>query len=136
MSKRCRRCGTPVPDNSITCPKCYREVPRAPPEPKESGSRDPRIALLLAILPGVFGLWGLGHIYMGLTERGLYLLATGVVLTSILIALAYGWFLIITIICLVMLSIVWLAAFAMQALEIWMLINLGTIQWSSGMRFR
>ncbi len=137
MSKRCRRCGSQVPENSITCPKCYREMPRVPPAAKkEASARDPRIGLLLAIFPGVIGLWGLGHIYMGLTERGLYLMLTGILLTSILVALAYGWFLIVTIICLVMFSIIWLAAFAIQALEIWMLANMGAIEWSSGMRFR
>ncbi len=137
MTKRCRHCMSPVPENSITCPKCYREIPRAPPvAKKEAPVRNPKIGLILALFPGIIGLWGVGHIYMGFTERGLYLMATGILLTSILVALAYGWFLILTIVCLVMMSIVWLGAFAMQALEMWMLANLGTIEWSSGIRFR
>ncbi len=137
MTKRCRHCMSPVPDNSITCPKCYREIPRAPPAAKKDAPvRDPKIGMILALFPGIIGLWGVGHIYMGLTERGIYLMAIGLLLTSIMVALAYGWFLILTIVCLVMMSIIWLAGFAMQALEMWMLANLGTIEWSSGIRFR
>lgn len=131
--RRCRGCGAQVPVNSLTCPKCYREMPR---EVGDAPERDPRIALLLALIPGIIGLWGLGHIYMGLTERGLSFLGAGIVLTTTLVALAYGWFLIITIVCLVMASIIWLGLFILQAFEAWMLSNTGTVDWSSGFRFR
>ena len=87
--------------------------------------------MALALLPGLIGIWGLGHIYMGLTERGLSFLGAGILLTLTLLALAYGWFLIFTIVCLVMFSLIWLGVFALQAFEAWMLVNSGIIDWSS-----
>ncbi len=125
MSRRCRSCGATVPPNSINCPACYKEMPReepAPPRPK-----DPRAALVLALVPAALGLWGLGHLYMGITDRGLYYLGTGIALSAALLALAYGWFLVITIVCLVFVAIVWLGLFALQALEVWVITQGGQV---------
>lgn len=70
--RRCPYCGELVPSTSITCPKCYRKIPSEPePVRRESDSRkseggrryNPRIAMLLSLIPGLFGLLGLGLIY-------------------------------------------------------------------------
>ena len=70
--RRCPYCGELVPSTSITCPKCYKKIP-AEPEPvrresdrpkNESGRRYNRtVAILLSLIPGLFGLLGLGLIY-------------------------------------------------------------------------
>jgi TM2 domain-containing membrane protein YozV len=52
-------------------------------------SKNPGVAALLAILVGLFGLWGIGHVYLGRIRRGLLLLALGIVLN----ALSVGGFL-------------------------------------------
>ena len=70
--RRCPYCRELVPSTSITCPKCYKKIP-AEPEPvsresdrpkNESGRRYNRtVAILLSLIPGLFGLLGLGLIY-------------------------------------------------------------------------
>lgn len=70
--RRCPYCGELVPSTSITCPKCYKKIP-AEPEPvrresdrpkNESGRRYNRtVAILLSLIPGLFGFLGLGLIY-------------------------------------------------------------------------
>jgi len=68
MTRYCPKCGEPVPSNCITCPKCYTKIPSEPvasekvndqgPKPKSQSTR-----ILLTIIPGFFGLLGLGMIY-------------------------------------------------------------------------
>ncbi len=125
MSRRCRHCGADLPPDSINCPSCYQEAPRV--ESSAPRPKDPRVALALALLPALLGLWGLGHVYMGFKERGLYYLGIGIALTVALFALAYGWFLVITIVCLVFVAIVWLGLFALQAFEVWILTQGGQL---------
>ncbi len=48
----------------------YRQLPR----------KDPGIAAALAIIGGLFGLPGIGHIYVGRIGRGLLILFSGVIL--------------------------------------------------------
>ncbi|MDD1767829.1 MAG: zinc-ribbon domain-containing protein [Methanomassiliicoccales archaeon] len=78
----CDQCGS-----SLTGPSMARKVRadslspkrlQAPP-PRVSHS-DPRIAAILALGPGFFGLMGLGHIYLNRLAKGLVILAVGVVL--------------------------------------------------------
>lgn len=89
--RRCPFCNELVPSTSITCPKCYRKIPMQEPEPvKEAKTyggdgrkRDPRniIALVLAIVPALFGFLGLGLIYKYRgTGIGKYFLIGGLVL--------------------------------------------------------
>lgn len=75
--RRCPYCGELVPSNSITCPKCFKKIPVEPEavrreERRREDSQRPgiggrqynrTIALVLAIIPGLFGLLGLGLIY-------------------------------------------------------------------------
>lgn len=79
--RRCPYCGELVPSNSVTCPKCYKKIPTEP-EPvrrerrsSEGGGRTPNrtVALLLAIIPGFFGLLGLGLIYRNPRQKRGYL---------------------------------------------------------------
>ena len=80
--RRCPYCGELVPSTSITCPKCYKKIP-AEPEPvrresdrpkNESGRRYNRtVATLLSLIPGLFGLLGLGLIYRNPRQKRGYI---------------------------------------------------------------
>lgn len=72
--RRCPYCGELVPSNSITCPKCFKKIPSEPePVREERQERKPKnengrrysrkVALLLSLIPGLFGFLGLGLIY-------------------------------------------------------------------------
>ena len=89
----CPYCGELVPSTSLTCPKCYKKIPVVDPTPRssgESGGSSPKgsgsgdkngiIALLLALVPGLFGVLGLGILYKNHSSRGaLALLVIGIV---------------------------------------------------------
>ncbi len=83
--KYCPYCGELVPSNSLTCPKCYKKIPLEP-EPRSTGGDNGSsggsrtgsgsgggtsdgIALLLAIIPGLFGILGLGILYKNRSAR-------------------------------------------------------------------
>ncbi len=101
--RRCPNCGEIVPSLSVTCPKCYSSVPRTDdvPDMKSSKSRERKevapggksvlVATLLAAIPGIFGLQGLGRIYLDYrSEKGWFFLVFGGVLFA-LIHLCIGW---------------------------------------------
>lgn len=73
MQRTCPNCGEYVQSDNLTCPKCFKEIPRDPPR-ETSGSvrvnskrnvkdKNSNIAAFLAILPPFIGLLGLGMIY-------------------------------------------------------------------------
>jgi hypothetical protein len=80
--RRCPHCGEYLQSNSLTCPRCFKEIPRVPnaaspervniDEKKKSG-KVPGAALLLAVIPPFFGLLGLGLIYLHPKDRKGYL---------------------------------------------------------------
>ena len=88
MTRYCPKCGEPVPPNSLTCPKCYAKIP-AEPVKKESRSQDSggpgrsnngRVRMALAIIPGFFGILGLGQIYRNYRQlKGYIFLVLGLV---------------------------------------------------------
>lgn len=85
----CPFCGELVPSTSVTCPKCYRKIPAEPVSEKSGRSRRERadtpvgekpsrsynknIAIILAIVPGLFGFLGLGQIYRDYRRSGGYI---------------------------------------------------------------
>jgi len=97
--KKCPHCGEYVQSSSLTCPRCFREVPREPPavrrEHTDGGKRErsgkvPVAALLLAVIPPLVGLLGLGLIYLRPKDReGYWFLAGGLVLFLPFLALFF-----------------------------------------------
>ena len=90
MSRKCPYCGEEVPTFSVTCPKCYNEIPREEEKAQQSrgysvpNDRVPAtrtysktLILILAIVPALFGIMGLGQIYQGRTEKGVKFLIVG-----------------------------------------------------------
>jgi len=100
MSQRkCPHCGEFVQKNSITCQKCFREIPREEPktpeyvikeDKKERPGKPPAAAVLLALIPPFIGLLGLGMIYMDHKDRkGYWFLLIGLLLFLPLMALIF-----------------------------------------------
>jgi len=97
--KKCPHCGEYVHNNSINCPKCFKEIPRnrsITPEyvikedKKERQRKAPAAAVLLALIPPFFGLLGLGIIFMDHKDRkGYWFLLIGLVLFLPLTALFF-----------------------------------------------
>ena len=86
MTRYCPNCGEAVPSNCLTCPKCYAKIPAEPvknerrQEEQRTGSngKNQSIRRILAIVPGFFGILGLGHIYMDYRQsRGYMFLLIG-----------------------------------------------------------
>jgi hypothetical protein len=88
--KRCPYCGEYVQTNSLTCPKCFKEIPREPEDKAEyvileddnrRTNKVPSVSVLLAIIPPFFGLLGLGIIYLDhKNSKGYWMLVAGLIL--------------------------------------------------------
>ena len=98
--RRCPYCGELVPSNSITCPKCYRKIP-VEPEPVREEKRRPKneqgrtynrkLALALTLIPGLFGILGLGLIYRNPRQkRGYVALLFGALFFILAVFLTVG----------------------------------------------
>ena len=90
MSRKCPYCGEEVPTFSITCPKCYRDIPMEEKRSERSSGHtvpDDRapatvrysktLILFLSIVPALFGIMGIGQIYQGKGEKGVKFLIVG-----------------------------------------------------------
>jgi hypothetical protein len=92
----CPNCGREVRPEAAFCPSCGYNLKSAAlvPPPAASAAKpstplkhkSPGIAAVLALVPGLFGLMGIGHIYVGRVKRGISLLVVGIILA----ALSYG----------------------------------------------
>lgn len=103
MNRQCPYCGASIPDNALTCPNCYKEVPRKTDPGRQerydsggytdsgaqrlSNSHKSRsLTMLLATVPAFFGLLGLGQLYQDYhNEKGWVFLALGLILYGILV---------------------------------------------------
>ncbi|MDR1404762.1 MAG: hypothetical protein LBJ20_04255 [Candidatus Methanoplasma sp.] len=88
---RCPFCGERIQRNNLTCPRCFREIPREPQAgcsrittdnvQKKYPEKSLGIALFLAAAPAFAGILGLGMIYLNPRERrGYWFLAAGLAL--------------------------------------------------------
>lgn len=71
----CMQCGGAIP--SATSPSFWQPVAGSAVSPETSGAAN--IALVIEVIPGVFGLLGLGHVFSGRVKVGL--------------GVMFGWFL-------------------------------------------
>jgi hypothetical protein len=86
-TKRCPFCGEYVQSNSLTCPKCFRDIHREQKvgescrTEKAGGGKSPDLVTFLAIFPAFIGMLGLGMIYLDPKDsKGYWFLAAGSVL--------------------------------------------------------
>jgi len=72
----CHKCGEPLTGNESVCPKCSTPLVKEIPEQVRKYAL---WALLLALVPGFFNIFGLGHILMKQYGRGgMFLIISGV----------------------------------------------------------
>lgn len=89
--RKCPYCGEYVPSNCLTCPKCFKDIPRE--EKKEQYiinddhkdrvgvKKDKNILLILSTVPALIGVLGLGQIYLDPRQsRGYWFLIAGLIL--------------------------------------------------------
>jgi TM2 domain-containing membrane protein YozV len=85
----CPCCGAFVENHWDYCQKCgkyLRGLLNVSETPVYVGrKKDPMIALLLALIPGLFGIWGIGHFYVEEFGKGILLLFLGLILAFIMI---------------------------------------------------
>jgi len=92
----CPNCGTESVGSGKFCKECgatlYGGEPSAIPTPIHPNTpsyavqqKDPTAALLLALIPGLVGFLGIGHIYLGHIGLGIGLLIGGLALGFIMV---------------------------------------------------
>lgn len=78
--RQCPECHGPIRSLDRFCGKCGRVLR---PERITRTSLRPLAALVLAIIPGMLSIWGIGHLFAGKVRRGLAFLALGLVMTLV-----------------------------------------------------
>lgn len=141
----CPSCGHEVSQEGGFCPNCgaslspYQqaqteyEAPRGQPEytpppvyPVSVPEKSAGIALILGLVLGIFGIWGIGQIYVGKIGKGIILLVVGILIMPLLFALVifgtiitfgFSWILI------PLLGIIGFILWLWQAFDAYMLAN-------------
>ncbi|MGA9745774.1 MAG: hypothetical protein WBQ16_14280 [Nitrososphaeraceae archaeon] len=102
--KFCSNCGNELSVDTLVgyCPKCSIAVNATNTVNQGSVYQSPVIApisykspgtsMLIAVVGGLFGLSGIGHIYVGKVGRGITILIAGVVLLAIGLVMGLGFF--------------------------------------------
>lgn len=100
--RKCPFCGERVPTFSLNCPRCYRAIPmeKRGKEERNDGYTiidddrapslhrvDRRMVLILALIPAVFGLFGLGQIYQKDYRKGFTFMLVGVSMMALMVSL-------------------------------------------------
>lgn len=91
MANYCPNCGTPVHGGMLYCPKCGHSLtPLRPSEtyyPPWHKEKDPSVVLILAVVLGLIGIMGVGHLYLGKVARGIVFLILGLAVIPTITAL-------------------------------------------------
>jgi len=132
--RRCPYCNERVPSYSLTCPKCYRDIPREEKNTetvKETATSNSvskfvanrTVILLLAFIPSAFGLMGLGQIYERQYKKGLTFLVIGLLLFLTLVALVnsfghlHGGWTFLTIGATILIGLMFVGTYLLQAFD-------------------
>jgi TM2 domain-containing membrane protein YozV len=83
----CAHCGAAISPEAISCPKCGQPNTAgtstsltASAQTRQLPYKSPGTAALIAIIGGIFGFMGIGHIYAGKVGKGIFILIGGIVL--------------------------------------------------------
>ena len=96
--RKCPYCRELVPEFSVSCPRCYRSIPKTEPVrgPVDEGRApsvemtDRRVVAMLALIPGAIGVMGLGQFYQKDYRKGAVFLCMGIVMMAAIIILRTG----------------------------------------------
>lgn len=102
----CKHCGEELPSDEVdNCPFCGGELDYYAPKPAEKKEKQqvkvikvvphksPGTAALIAFIGAIFGLLGIGQIYVGRIGRGIAILLSGFVLHALIWITFFGTFL-------------------------------------------
>ncbi len=78
VGESCTDCGSEITFGSNNCPSCGSSVARG--MDMATALRKSMIAKLLALIPGIFNFFGLGHVYLGKYPKAFMLLMASVAL--------------------------------------------------------
>jgi len=84
----CTNCGNSIVDNAKFCEECgaalvFDTKPSHIPIMTLDQSKSMGIAAFLAVVPALFGFWGIGHFYLGKIIRGTFFLCIGFIFSAI-----------------------------------------------------
>ncbi len=80
----CRNCGGDLPsDNSSFCPVCGKPQNTATAITMAAQTKNIGSAIALALIAGIIGFNGMGHLYIGKIRRGIVILVIGWVILGI-----------------------------------------------------
>ncbi len=90
----CQNCGNEVQSGTRFCPECGANIQQDQYRQSHAdqsyyqqpySKKDPTIATILAVVLGFFGLFGIGHIYVGRIARGIVLLILGLIIVPLFV---------------------------------------------------
>lgn len=82
----CRNCGGNLPsENSSFCPVCGKPQNNASAVTMASQTKNPGTAIIIALIAGILGFNGIGHMYIGKIGKGIILLIVGWIILAITI---------------------------------------------------
>lgn len=87
----CPECGKELAEGATYCPSCGKAVTflqpvMTPPTPQPTitlPQKNVGITVILALVLGIFGIMGIGHIYVGKIKRGMGFLIVGLILDGL-----------------------------------------------------
>lgn len=82
----CRNCGGNLPsENSSFCPVCGKPQNNASAVTMASQTKNPGTAIIIALIAGILGFNGIGHMYIGKISKGIILLIVGWIILALTI---------------------------------------------------
>jgi predicted RNA-binding Zn-ribbon protein involved in translation (DUF1610 family) len=102
-SKYCSNCGESLEnlnyEETKKCPKCGIDLQIGSTRNTSSSSsvveqlpyKSPGTAALIAFIGGIFGLQGIGHMYVGKVGKGMGILITGIILAALLVFISMSF---------------------------------------------
>lgn len=85
----CDNCGQQLPDGAQYCGRCGKATgvgaPNVEYRPIPDSGKSKMLALILAGILGLVGIWGIGQIYLGNIGKGVLFLAAGLVLAFLVV---------------------------------------------------
>jgi TM2 domain-containing membrane protein YozV len=120
----CQRCGAQLNEGANFCIRCGAPVPglaavATPPAATQTAeaSKSLSTTLLLALLLGIMGIWGIGHFYLGKAGAGIAFLIGGFIIGIGTLTLGILLGLVTFGIATIFFGLLWLAGYAFQAVD-------------------